>query len=191
MISSNIIKLISKTLWYEIFFISLVSSWVSGLFVTESDILISKEIDCSLYSTIPNFSNIYIAYAFCEILILSFTLFTLIFSIYSTSFIFFTLYFNFKSLFALFIFFKFNDLPIVSSVYMHVIVKFSPSYWVLIISSIYDCLYLTLQTLFSLYLQNKWTNFYKLSCTRKSQIKTICTYIGYIRVTTNNWDIRP
>ena len=30
---------------------------------------------------------------------------------------------------------------------------------------------------------------HKLSCTVKSQIRAICTYIGCTKVTTNNWDI--
>jgi len=47
-----------------------------------------------------------------------------------------------------------------------------------------------LQTLFSLYLHNQWTNFHKLSCTGKPQMKAICTYVGCIKATTNNWDIR-
>ena len=43
-----------------------------------------------------------------------------------------------------------------------------------------------LQTSFSLYLHNQWTNFHKLSCTRKLQMRAICT-----KATINNWDIRP
>ena len=42
------------------------------------------------------------------------------------------------------------------------------------------------QTSFSLYLHNQWTNFYKPSCTRKSQMRAICTYAGGTRVTTND-----
>ena len=47
------------------------------------------------------------------------------------------------------------------------------------------------QTSFSLYLHNQWTNFHKLSCFVKPQIRDICTYVGYTKVTTNNRDIRP
>ena len=47
------------------------------------------------------------------------------------------------------------------------------------------------QTLFSLYLYNKWTDFHNLSCAGIPQMKAICTYIGYTKATTNNWDIRP
>ena len=47
------------------------------------------------------------------------------------------------------------------------------------------------QTSFSLYLHNQWTDFFKLSCTRKSQMRAICTYAKNIRATTNDWDIRP
>ena len=43
-----------------------------------------------------------------------------------------------------------------------------------------------LQTLFSLYLHNQWTDFHKLSCAGKLQMRAICT-----KATTNNWDIRP
>jgi len=46
------------------------------------------------------------------------------------------------------------------------------------------------QTSFSLYPHNQQTNFYKLSCAGKPQIRAICTYIGCTKVTTNNWDIR-
>jgi len=47
------------------------------------------------------------------------------------------------------------------------------------------------QTSFSLYLHNQWTDFYKLSCAGKPQMRAICTYAGYTKVTTNDWDIRP
>ena len=47
------------------------------------------------------------------------------------------------------------------------------------------------QTSFSLYLHNQWTDFYKLSCTRKLQMSAIHTYAGCTKVTTNDWDIRP
>ena len=46
------------------------------------------------------------------------------------------------------------------------------------------------QTSFSLYLHNQWTDFHKLSCTRKPQMRAICIYAGYTKVTTNDWDIR-
>ena len=47
------------------------------------------------------------------------------------------------------------------------------------------------QTSFSLYLHNQWTDFHKPSCTRKPQMRTIRTYMGYTKATTNDWDIRP
>ena len=47
------------------------------------------------------------------------------------------------------------------------------------------------QTLFSLYLHNQWTDFHKLSCAGKPQIRAICTYAGGTKATTNDWDIRP
>ena len=47
------------------------------------------------------------------------------------------------------------------------------------------------QTLFSLYLYNQWTDFHKLSCAGKPQIRAICTYVGGTKATTNDWDIRP
>ena len=47
------------------------------------------------------------------------------------------------------------------------------------------------QTSFSLYLHNQWTDFHKLSCAGKSQIRAIHIYAGCIKVTTNDWDIRP
>ena len=47
------------------------------------------------------------------------------------------------------------------------------------------------QTLFSLYLYNQWTDFHKLSCTGKPQMRAIYTYAGCTKATTNNWDIRP
>jgi len=47
------------------------------------------------------------------------------------------------------------------------------------------------QTSFSLYLHNQWTDFHKISCSGKPQIRAICTYVGYAKVTTNDWDIRP
>jgi len=46
------------------------------------------------------------------------------------------------------------------------------------------------QTSFSLYLHNQWTNFHKLSCTVKLQMRIIYTYVGCTKVTTNNQDIR-
>ena len=47
------------------------------------------------------------------------------------------------------------------------------------------------QTSFSLYLHNQWTDFHKLSCAGKPQMKAIHIYVGGTRVTTNDWDIRP
>ena len=46
------------------------------------------------------------------------------------------------------------------------------------------------QTSFSLYLHNQWTNFHKLRCAGKPQMRTIRIYVGGTKVTTNNWDIR-
>jgi len=46
------------------------------------------------------------------------------------------------------------------------------------------------QTSFSLYLHNQWTDFHKLSCAGKLQIRAIHTYVGCIKATTNDWDIR-
>jgi len=43
-----------------------------------------------------------------------------------------------------------------------------------------------LQTLFSLYLHNKWTDFHKLSCAGKLQMRAIHKYTGCTKVTTNN-----
>ena len=42
------------------------------------------------------------------------------------------------------------------------------------------------QTSFSLYLHNQWTDFHKLSCTGKPQMRAICTYVGCTKVTTND-----
>ena len=47
------------------------------------------------------------------------------------------------------------------------------------------------QTSFSLYLHNQWTDFHKLSCAGKPQMRAIYTYVGDTRATTNDWDIRP
>jgi len=47
-----------------------------------------------------------------------------------------------------------------------------------------------LQTSFSLYLHWLWTDFHKLSCAGKPQMRAICTYIGCTKATTNDWDIR-
>ena len=47
------------------------------------------------------------------------------------------------------------------------------------------------QTLFSLYLHSQWTDFHKLSCAGKPQIRAIYICIGCTKVTTNDWDIRP
>ena len=42
-----------------------------------------------------------------------------------------------------------------------------------------------------MYLHNQWTDFHKISCAGKPQMRAICTYVGYTKATTNNWDIRP
>jgi len=42
------------------------------------------------------------------------------------------------------------------------------------------------QTSFSLYLYNKWTNFHKLSCAGKPQMRAIHTYVGGAKATTND-----
>jgi len=47
------------------------------------------------------------------------------------------------------------------------------------------------QTSFSLYLHNQWTDFHKLSCAGKPQMRAIRIYVGYTKATTNDWDIRP
>jgi len=47
------------------------------------------------------------------------------------------------------------------------------------------------QTSFSLYLHNQWTDFHKLSCAEKPQMRSIRTYMGCTKATTNDWDIRP
>ena len=47
-----------------------------------------------------------------------------------------------------------------------------------------------LQTSFSLYLHNQWTNFHKLSYAGKLQMRAIHIYMEYTKATTNNWDIR-
>ena len=39
---------------------------------------------------------------------------------------------------------------------------------------------LVLQISFSLYIHNQWTNFQKISCARKPQIRAIWIYTGYI-----------
>ena len=51
-------------------------------------------------------------------------------------------------------------------------------------------LYLS-QTSFGLYLHNQWTDFHKLSCAGKPQMRAIHTYVGCTKATTNDWDIRP
>ena len=43
-----------------------------------------------------------------------------------------------------------------------------------------------LQTSFSLYLRNQWTNFYKLSCAGKPQMRVIHICVGCTKATTNN-----
>ena len=47
------------------------------------------------------------------------------------------------------------------------------------------------QTSFSLYLHNQWTDFHKLSCAGKPQMRAICICVGCTKATTNDWDIRP
>ena len=47
------------------------------------------------------------------------------------------------------------------------------------------------QASFSLYLYNQRTDFHKLSCARKPQMRAIYTYAGCTKVTTNDWDIKP
>jgi len=47
------------------------------------------------------------------------------------------------------------------------------------------------QNSFSLYLHNQWTDFHKLSCAGKPQIRAIYTYVRCTKATTNDWDIRP
>jgi len=42
------------------------------------------------------------------------------------------------------------------------------------------------QTSFSLYLHNQWTDFHKLSCAGKPQMRAIRTYAGYTKATTND-----
>ena len=42
------------------------------------------------------------------------------------------------------------------------------------------------QTSFSLYLHNQWTNFHKLSCAGKPQMRAIRTYAGCTKATTND-----
>ena len=46
------------------------------------------------------------------------------------------------------------------------------------------------QTSFSLYLHNQWTNFHKLSCAGKPQMRAIHTYVECTKATTNDQDIR-
>ena len=47
------------------------------------------------------------------------------------------------------------------------------------------------QTSFSLYLHNQWTDFHKLSCTVKPQMRAIHSYAGCTKATMNDWDVRP
>ena len=42
------------------------------------------------------------------------------------------------------------------------------------------------QTSFSLYLHNQWTDFHKLSCTGKPQMRAICICVGCTKATTND-----
>ena len=46
--------------------------------------------------------------------------------------------------------------------------------------------FLISQTSLSLYLYNQWTDFHKISCVGKPQIRAIHKYVGYIKVITNN-----
>jgi len=43
-----------------------------------------------------------------------------------------------------------------------------------------------LQTSFSLYLYNQWTDFHKLSCPGKPQVRAIYTYVGGTKATMND-----
>jgi len=47
-----------------------------------------------------------------------------------------------------------------------------------------------LQTSFSLYLYNQWTNFHKISYIGKPEMRAICAYTTHIKAISNNWDIR-
>ena len=47
------------------------------------------------------------------------------------------------------------------------------------------------QTSFSLYLHNQWTDFHKLNCAGKPQMRAIRICAGCTKATTNDWDIRP
>jgi len=47
------------------------------------------------------------------------------------------------------------------------------------------------QTSFSLYFYNQWTDFHKISCAGKPQMRAIYICMGCTKVTTNDWDIRP
>jgi len=51
--------------------------------------------------------------------------------------------------------------------------------------------YILSQTSFSLYFHNQWTDFHKLSCAGKLQMRAIYKYAGCTKVTTNDWDIMP
>ena len=72
-------------------------------------------------------------------------------------------------------------------VYTILVLAYSKSYiyYILLIMSLLS------QTSFSLYYHNQWTDFHKISCAEKPQMKAIYTYVGYTKATTNNWDIRP
>ena len=61
----------------------------------------------------------------------------------------------------------------------------------ILVSNSRDSSYPVSQTSFSLYLHNQWTDFHKLSCSGKPQMRAIHTYAGYTKATTNDWDIRP
>ena len=52
-------------------------------------------------------------------------------------------------------------------------------------------IYILSQTSFSLYLHNQGTDFHKLSCTGKPQMRAIHIFMGHTKAITNDWDIRP
>ena len=56
--------------------------------------------------------------------------------------------------------------------------------------SLYIIVVILLQTSFSLYLHNQWTDFHKITYAIKPQMRAICTYAGCTKATTNNQDIR-
>ena len=56
----------------------------------------------------------------------------------------------------------------------------------ILVSDSRDSSYLVSQTSFSLYLHNQETDFHKLSCSGKPQMRAIHTYVGYTKATTND-----